>query len=102
VHGVGNRHHQGLRNASGDNPLAELRVNASTAGATSAALVTKNMVWSLFGVPPVVSAVATEPQYVFGAATPGWHLHIEIKSEHVTDCRLRQALKSGKKQKHRS
>jgi hypothetical protein len=42
---------------------------------------------------------ATEPQYGFGAATPGGHLHTEIKSEHVTNCRLRQALESGKKAK---
>src|SRR5262249_14236946 len=47
----------------------------------------------------IATSVATEPQYVFGAATPGGHLHTEIKSEHVTDCRLRQALESGKKAK---
>jgi len=41
--------------------------------------------------------VVTEPQYVFGAATLGGHLHREIKSEHATDGRLRQALESGKK-----
>jgi hypothetical protein len=45
---------------------------------------------------------ATAPQYVFGAATRGGHLTREIKSEHATDCRLRQALQSGKKAKARS
>jgi hypothetical protein len=39
---------------------------------------------------------------VFGAATLGWHLRREIKSEYATDCRLRQDLESGKKEKIRS
>jgi hypothetical protein len=46
--------------------------------------------------------VTTEPQYVFGAATLGWHLHTEIKSEQATDCRLRQDQESGEKKKIRS
>ena len=50
----------------------------------------------------LATEVVTEPQYVFGAATLGWHLHTEIKSEHEADCRLRQALESGKKGKNRS
>jgi hypothetical protein len=41
--------------------------------------------------------VATEPQYVFGAAMLGWHLSTEMKSGHETDCRLRRNLYSGKK-----
>jgi hypothetical protein len=49
-----------------------------------------------------VISTAIEPQYVYGAATPGWHLHTEIKSEHATDCRVHQALESGKKAKTRS
>jgi hypothetical protein len=46
--------------------------------------------------------VATEPQYVCGAATLGWHQYTEIKAEHETDCCLRQTLESGKKAKNRS
>jgi hypothetical protein len=43
---------------------------------------------------------ATEPQEVFGAAMVGWHQCTDIKSEHETDCYLRQALESGKKTKN--
>jgi hypothetical protein len=43
--------------------------------------------------------MTTEPQYVFGAATQGWHLRTEIKSEYATDCGLRQDLERGKKRK---
>jgi hypothetical protein len=46
--------------------------------------------------------MTTEPQYVCGAATLGWHLRTEIKSEYAIDCRLRQDLESGKKRKIRS
>jgi hypothetical protein len=46
--------------------------------------------------------VATEPQYVCGAAIVGGHQCTEIKAEHETDCYLRQALESGKKAKNRS
>jgi len=46
--------------------------------------------------------VVPEPQDVFGAATLGGHLHTESKSGHETDCRLRQALESGKKGTNRS
>src|SRR5215475_8899 len=45
------------------------------------------------------TTVVPEPRYVFGAATPSGHLPTEMKSEHATDCRLRQALESGKKAK---
>src|SRR4029434_497691 len=47
----------------------------------------------------LATLVATEPQYVCVAATPGGHLPMEMKSEHATDCRLRQVLESGKKAK---
>jgi hypothetical protein len=57
-------------------------------------------------IPPWFSALATEvvtePHDVFGAATLGGHLSRDIQSEHETDCRLRQALQSGKKAKARS
>ena len=47
----------------------------------------------------LATPVATESQYVLGAATPDWHLPLAITSEHATDCRLRQVLESGKQAK---
>jgi hypothetical protein len=49
------------------------------------------------GSPAIAIALVTAPQYVFGAATPGWHLSTEIKSGHATDCRLRRDQEGGKK-----
>jgi hypothetical protein len=46
--------------------------------------------------------VATEPPYVCGAATCGWHLCTEIKSGHGTDCWLRWVYTAGKNDKIRS
>jgi len=50
----------------------------------------------------LATPVATEPQDVFGADTRSGPLTRESKSDHVTDCRWRQALQSGKKAKARS
>jgi hypothetical protein len=44
--------------------------------------------------------VTTEPQYGCGAVTLGWHLRMEIKLEHATDCRLRRDPKGGKNEKN--
>jgi hypothetical protein len=46
--------------------------------------------------------VATEPQYVCGAARLGGHQGTESTSAHETDGGLRSALESGKKAKNRS
>ena len=45
----------------------------------------------------VAISIATEPQYVFGAATDCLRLDVEMKSEHATGCRPCQAQPSGKK-----
>jgi len=50
----------------------------------------------------IVTKMTTEPRDVCGAAIRGWHLDTEIKSEHQSDCRLRQTPQSGKQAKNRS
>jgi hypothetical protein len=45
----------------------------------------------------IATQVATEPQYVCGAATRASHLFTEITSGHEIGCRLRRDLYSGNK-----